>query len=88
VDERDVEAKMFSKLMLLSLRQSRIRSFKFPAPLLNPRALEDIWLLADGAQIGPDDASAIDATGLRAFLLRWRKTITGPVAASDAIYSP
>ena len=70
---------MFSKLMIFSLERSRMAWFRRPAPLLNARALEDVWLLADGA---PARASRI---GL---YRRWQRMVTAPVAASDAIYSP
>ena len=75
------EAKMFSKLMVLSLEPSRMACFRRPAPLLNARALEDIWLMAEGA---PPQASRKPIGWFR----RWRQMASEPAAASDAIYSP
>jgi hypothetical protein len=74
---------MFSRLMLFSLDQMRIGGLRYPAPLLNARALEDIWLLAEGAP-----ARTGRAPGHRGMFRRWHRMVTEPVAASDAIYSP
>jgi hypothetical protein len=73
---------MFSKLMLFSLDRGRIGGLRNPAPLLNARALEDVWLLADGMPARGSE------TGRPGLFRRWHQMVTGPVAASDAIYSP
>ena len=73
---------MFSKLMLFSLAHGRVGGLRHPAPLLNARALEDIWLLADGVPARGSEARSLG------FFRRWHRLVTGPVAASDAIYSP
>jgi hypothetical protein len=75
------EAKMYSKLMILTLGPSRTAWFRRPGPLLNARALEDVWLMADGV---PPGASRKPIGWFR----RWRQMVSEPVAASDAIYSP
>jgi hypothetical protein len=72
---------MFSKLMIFSLERSRMAWFRRPAPLLNARALEDVWLLADGTP-------AHAGRGPIGLYRRWQRMVTAPVAASDAIYSP
>ena len=72
---------MFSKLMVFSLEPSRMAWFRRPAPLLNARALEDIWLLADGVP------ARVSRKPIGLFR-RWQQMVTAPVAASDAIYSP
>lgn len=74
---------MFSKLMLFSLRQVRIGGSRTPAPLLNARALEDVWLQADAASQEAGAARSRDS-----LFRRWHRMVTGPVATSDAIYSP
>jgi hypothetical protein len=75
------EAKMYSKLMIFTLGPSRTAWFRRPAPLVNARALEDVWLTADAVppQVSPQ------RIGL---FRRWQQIIADPVAARDAIYSP
>lgn len=72
---------MFSKLMVLSLEPGQMAWFRRPAPLLNARALEDVWLMADG--VSPR-ASQKPIGWFR----RWQQVVAEPIAASDAIYSP
>lgn len=81
---------MFSKLVLFTFGESRLGAFRLPTPILNTRALEDIWLLADGSPAATaSEASAGRAQGVAALLGRWRKLVTDhPIAVRDAIYSP
>lgn len=73
---------MFSKLMILSIGHSRSGGLRHPAPLVNARALEDVWLLADGA---PEHGGRSGRVG---FFRRWRQAIASPVGAEDGIYNP
>ena len=74
---------MFSKLMIMSIGRSRNGGLRHPAPLLNARALEDVWLLADGV----DGTGAHDRRRL-GFFGRWRRAIASPIAGEEGIYNP
>lgn len=74
---------MFSKLMIMTIGRSRNGGLRNPAPLLNARALEDVWLLADGdlGQGGRDRRRL-------SFYRRWRQAISSPIAGEEGIYNP
>lgn len=74
---------MFSKLMIMSFGQPRSGGPRNPTPLLNARALEDVFLLGD---VQPAHTTS-EKRHMDVFR-RWREAIAAPNAAEDGFHNP